>query len=122
MTNRRKWVREADKLFSLYIKKKDKNTCVRCHTQYKEGSRGLHNSHFFGRRMMSVRWDERNCDALCHGCHRYWEKEDREGYRAYKVDQLGVAGYNKLDLDAHTVNKTDPYLISQALKSLLGIK
>lgn len=80
---------------------------------------GFHNSHFFGRRMFSVRWDEQNCDALCHGCHRFWEKEDRESYRAFKVRQLGENDFKALDLRAHTVNKkTDPRLVCLTLEEL----
>jgi len=67
----------------------------------------LQNSHFFGRRMMSVRWDEENCDALDPACHAYWEKEDREGYRAFKIKQLGQRGFDLLQVRAYTPKLAD---------------
>jgi len=57
--------------------------------------------------METVRFDPENCDALCFGCHRYWEKEDREGYRVFKIRQLGQAGFDALNLRAHLTGKKD---------------
>lgn len=98
---------EADRLFSLYIRIRDKWSCVRCGKTYEKGNAALQNSHFYGRRMESVRFDPENCDALCYGCHRYWEKEDREAYREFKVKQLGQKGYDLLMLRAHQYKKKD---------------
>lgn len=61
---------------------------------------------------MPVRFDEQNCDTLCHGCHRYWEKEDREGYRAFKIKQLGQAAYDRLDYRAHKGPAPDSYMVA----------
>lgn len=113
---------EADRLFSLYVRTRDSWTCQRCGKQYQRGTLALQNSHFFGRRMESVRFDLSNCDALCYGCHRYWEKEDREAYRAFKVKQLGQNGFDALMLKAHTLTKKDRkmqrLIWRQALKDL----
>jgi len=71
----------------------------------------LTNSHYFGRGMHSVRFDPDNCDPLCWpGCHHYWEKEDREAYRAYMVRKLGQNGFDALNLRAHTPRKPDEKL------------
>ena len=98
---------KADKVFSKYIRMRDKYRCVRC-GRYDE--KMLQCSHFFGRRMESVRFDEENCDTLCYGCHRYWEKEDRESYRAFKVNQLGQRGFDLLSVRANTPQKKDRQL------------
>jgi len=94
----------ADKWFSLYIRMRDNWTCQRCGSY---NPKGQQNSHYFGRTRESVRFDEENCDTLCHGCHRYWEKEDREAYRVFKITQLGEIGYQKLTQRANTTQTTD---------------
>jgi len=95
-------ISKADKYFSLYIRNKDKR-CMRCLRQL--AVEELQCSHYFGRRMASVRWDENNCDSLCFGCHRFWEKEDREAYREFKIKQLGEKGFNQLNIKARTITK-----------------
>ena len=108
-----------DKVFSLYIRKRDKWTCQRCHKVFTPPTNVLQCSHFFGRTMKSVRFEPFNCDALCYGCHRYWEKEDREGYRAFKVKQLGERGFNLLTLLAHQPCAPDYKLLMIAYKKLV---
>lgn len=95
----------ADHYFSLYVRNRDNWTCQRCKGYFKEG--GLQASHFFGRRMESVRFDLENVDSLCYGCHRYWEKEDREAYREFKVKQLGERGFELLSIRARLIAKKD---------------
>lgn len=98
---------KADKYFSLYVRNRDNWTCQRCGKKYEEGSPSLQNSHYFGRTKESVRFDPQNCDALDFGCHRYWEKEDREGYRAFKVKQLGQKAFDALTVRACQLVKKD---------------
>lgn len=97
-------------MFSIWVRLRDKR-CVRCSSYVELNARDIpvtHQcSHFFGRGMESVRFDAANADTLCHGCHRYWEKEDREGYRAFKVRQLGQDGFDKLQLRAFRTNRKD---------------
>lgn len=110
-------ITRADYYFSLFIRSRDGWVCQRCGASdpprpavfYKSH---LQNSHYFGRTMLPVRFDEDNCDTLCHGCHRYWEKEDREGYRAFKIKQLGESRYNRLDYRAHKGSSPDRFFIS----------
>ena len=80
----------ADSLFSKYIRQRDGH-CVRCGS-----TQALQCSHYFGRTRWTVRFDPMNCDCLCYGCHRLWEKEDREAYRRFKVNQLGQDGFEDL--------------------------
>jgi hypothetical protein len=60
-----------------------------------------------------------NCDALCYGCHRYWEKEDREGYRSFKLKQLGKDGFDLLNIKAHLLGVPDYELLTIVYKKLL---
>lgn len=112
----------ADTMFSKYIRLRD-GKCMRCG---RVGSKdkgglpilGLQCSHYFGRGRESTRFDPTNCDALCFGCHQIWGSEDREGYRVFKVNQLGEKGFNNLILQANLVAKKDrkmSYIIAKAL-------
>jgi len=109
---------KADSMFSKYIRTRDRYTCVRCGVYSKK----TQCSHYFGRRMESVRFDEENCDTLCFGCHRYWEKEDREAYREFKIKQLGQGRFDSLRLKSnllHTKDRKMAYLYwSERLKEL----
>lgn len=113
---------KADVTFSLYIRTRDKWTCQRCGVYYEPPTKALHCSHYFGRGREGTRFDPENCDALCHGCHAYWSSQDREGYRNYKVNQLGQRAFDLLGLRAETYAKKDrkmSLLIAQELlKSL----
>lgn len=54
---------ECDKLFSLYIRKRD-GKCQVC-----GDTERLQCAHGFSRRYHNTRWDELNAFALCQGCH-----------------------------------------------------
>jgi hypothetical protein len=108
-----------DKLFSTYIRTRDNWACVRCLKRFKPPTNVLQCSHFFGRTMKSVRFEPDNCDSLCYGCHRYWEKEDREGYRTFKVKQLGQSRFDLLTLLAHQPGAPDYKLLTIGYKKLL---
>ncbi len=104
----------ADRLFSLYIRYRDNWTCQWCWKydppQLGDPS-GLQNSHFFGRGMESVRFDEENCVTLCAACHQYWGSTNREDYRAFKIRQLGQRRFDLLTLRAHTRAEKDRKLV-----------
>ena len=82
-----------DAKFSKYIRTRDKWTCQRCNTYYPEGKRrGLHCSHFHGRRKGYTRYDPDNCDALCYGCHQHFG-ENPDKYKAWKEGRLGKRSF-----------------------------
>lgn len=94
---------KCDKLFSLYIRGRDK-VCVRCGT-----SDRLQCAHVFSRRYLKVRFDPRNAFALCAGCHKYLtdypiqhedffiDKMGRDEYYALRTEARDTKG--KLDYD-----------------------
>jgi hypothetical protein len=89
----RKWlVAEMDRYTSLIVRGRD-GRCVTC------GSRqGLQCSHFYSRRYLSVRFDLRNCNAMCAGCNRRHNR-DRRPYEKYMLKKYGarvVAELNQL--------------------------
>ncbi len=101
---------QADKVFSQYIRLRDKQ-CVRCHSQVVLNDSGLpisHNaSHFFGRGHETTRFCPENVDTLCFPCHQKWGGDEREAYRAFKTIQLGKDGFKKLQISAEMVGKKD---------------
>lgn len=98
----------ADIAFSRFIRKRD-GECMRCHAKGygKDGISGLQASHYFGRGRESTRFDPQNVDALCAACHRLWESDFREDYRAFKVRQLGETGFRMLEWRSGQIGRKD---------------
>lgn len=70
-SERSKLIREADRVFSIYIRAKDaiggRATCVTC-----GGSNWwklMHNGHYLSRRIMATRWNQINCNVQCEWCN-----------------------------------------------------
>jgi len=101
----------ADEVFSIFIRIRD-GRCVRCRRpgtadRFGRMIKGLQCSHYFGRGRESTRFDSENADALCFGCHKIWGSEDKEGYRNFKIKQLGEDGFQKLDVRQSLPQKKD---------------
>lgn len=61
----RKWlIAELDKYTSIIVRRRDRR-CATC-----GGRRSLQCSHFYSRRYLAVRFDLRNCNAMCGFCNR----------------------------------------------------
>ncbi len=114
---------QADKLFSLYIRLRDKHcvACGRVGEPDKEGRSiiGLQASHYWSRRNESTRYDTENVDSLCFHCHHRWGGDYREEYKAFKMKQLGKKRYQTLEILAHTYKKKDRKMELIKAKALL---
>jgi 5-methylcytosine-specific restriction endonuclease McrA len=110
----------ADKVFSEYVRRRDKR-CVCCGRigQGEKGIGGLQCSHFWSRGNESTRFDPENCDALCAGCHKRWGGDYRKEYEAFKVKQLGIKRFKALDVKAHSTVKKDRKMALIVAKQLL---
>ena len=86
---RTKW----DAVFSDLVRYRDKWTCQKCGRKYAEKSRGLHCSHFYGRRAYSTRFEPRNAMSLCFSCHLY------VGSNPVKHIELWESRFSKEDQD-----------------------
>lgn len=62
---------KVDRLFSVYIRTRDEWKCKNCGREFEEKDRRrLQCAHvWYSRRYYVTRFDERNCHALCFGCH-----------------------------------------------------
>lgn len=115
-------LRQSDIVFSKYIRLRDFG-CVRCGTPVRLNNEGLpvshHASHYFGRGRENTRFDPENVDCLCHGCHKIWGSDDKEGYRNFKINQLGQKEYDLLTLRANQHKKRDDKMDLLQAKLLL---
>jgi len=109
---------EADRVFSRYIRTRDKWTCQRCGRQYEEGSPGLHASHFHGRGKENTRFDPDNVDSIDFGCHNYFHANPLE-YVKWKKKQLGDKKFKMMEIRANTLCKKDRKLSLIIAKKLL---
>lgn len=105
MKERSRLIKKLDTLFSKRIKERDGQTCQRCRAVHASGSRGLHCSHYWKRGLMGTRWEEKNCVALCYGCHRRWEGDKQGEYMDFMVARLGRAEYDRLEVKARSITK-----------------
>lgn len=85
-----------DGLMTKIVKARDKNICQRCGSVHLPNSKGLHNSHYFTRGRWSTRYDLENCEALCYGCHRYFDSHKLE-YKEWKIARMGEENFYKLE-------------------------
>ena len=61
-----------DDVFSKFIRTRAKWFCEKCGKYFPEGNRaGLHCSHMFGRRNITVRYHPDNAFSHCVYCHKY---------------------------------------------------
>lgn len=89
MTERKKLVNKLDKLFSLWIRKRD-GKCVQCGS-----TQNLTCGHLFSRVNYSTRWDEENCACQCMGCNLRHEMEF-EPFRRVMEASLGHDKYESV--------------------------
>lgn len=118
--NHKVTIRPNDRLFSSYIKARDKGRCVynfRCFV----GTPGTDCSHFQKRRKETTRYDPDNCDLSCRKCHWFIENDPKgqETLEEWKENQLGAQGYKALLVRANTIGKRDDFLTKIHLKELM---
>lgn len=98
MTKRKKLVSKLDKVFSLYIRNRDKK-CVTCGK-----TEGLTNGHLITRAKYSVRWSEVNSNCQCRGCNMLHEYQP-ERYTNWFLNKYGLKKYQSLILESNKIKK-----------------
>jgi len=98
---RSKLIKDCDKLFSLYIRGRDK-VCQRCGKKER-----LHCAHIFSRKNISVRYYPDNAICLCVGCHLYWAHREVMEFAEFIKKRLGQHRYEKLVLKKNVPEKVD---------------
>ncbi len=116
MTQSKKY-KKLDDLFSEYIRKRAMakvGGCERCLTVKNDITKEdgkilpawkqLQCSHFWGRKRLSVRFDEANCSGLCGSCHLYFTSNPEE-HRAWMLKRLGQREYDMLEARASRISR-----------------
>lgn len=98
---------KLDIVFSQLVRERANWTCERCGRYFPEYSRrGIHCSHFYGRRAKSVRWHPLNAAAHCAGCHKYLESNPIE-FQEWIQNHLGSHYNTLIDLKNNTLKLND---------------
>ena len=113
---------KADRKFSQFIRLRDKR-CMRCGSRVEFNEKGEpithQSSHYWSRGKESVRFDPENLDTLCFACHNLWgHGDERDKYKEFKIKQLGMEGFKRLDVRAHTNGKKDRKMALMIAKKL----
>jgi 5-methylcytosine-specific restriction endonuclease McrA len=95
---------KQDQKFSELIRKRD-GKCVFCGKS--EGK--LECSHFWGRGNKATRFDPLNSDTLCFHCHMVNEGNKQGFYRTWKIEQLGLEEYERLERRARSTARYGEY-------------
>ena len=103
-----------DAAFSDYIRWRDRWICRRCGSRYAPPTQGLHCAHIYTRANPSIRVDEDNALALCHGCHSYFTGRPIV-FKDWCEETLGVAHMEKLKIKYYARSRK----ITQAEKGLM---
>lgn len=64
-------LKELDKIFSLYIRTRDKGQCFTCPT--KKPIKEMHAGHYISRRILSTRFYDKNVFCQCPKCNIFQE-------------------------------------------------
>jgi hypothetical protein len=108
-SKRKRLVAELDKVFSLYIRYRDKK-CVLCGK-----TDSLQCGHIFSRINYSTRWDKMNCWCQCSGCNL---KHEYEAYTFYNwfIEKFGKKEFDNLHFQAHQIRKFKDYELEEMIK------
>lgn len=113
-------IRELDRVFSLYIRKRDckefggrYGRCISC-GQIKPFA-DLDAGHYYSRTKMSVRYSEANVSAECKFCNRF-SADHLIGYREHLIRKIGQQRFDLLTYEAQQVKKYDEWELEQMIK------
>lgn len=123
---------EADRLASLYIRDRDKWTCITCGVQNIDNKdktkEPIQNGHYFSRVEIAIRYDERNQNAQCRKCN-FLHELNKVPYTKAIINRYGSGIIEKLTKKIQLYQATkkrytilDYHAIIQYYKNKLGVK
>jgi 5-methylcytosine-specific restriction protein A len=98
-------LKDADRLFSEYIRTRDNWTC-QCCGRTRENGAAIQCAHIVSRRYRATRWSRSNAIALCSKCHVYYTYrvlefevfiEERYPGRLAELKPIAIAGIHQVD-------------------------
>ena len=94
-------VKELDRVFSIYIRRKENNVCFTCGS-----TKNSQCGHYVSRKYLSLRWDELNCHCQCSSCNIFKNGNMDEYARKLEL-KYGFGILQKLaEIKAKTVKYT----------------
>lgn len=97
--------KELDTWFSIYIRMRDKGVCFTCDS--KQFWKYQQNGHYVSRAVLSLRWDEKNCNCQCVSCNVF-RHGNMDEYAVRLVRKYGPKILEKLNKEKHTIVKLTP--------------
>ena len=82
---------EADRVFSIWIRKRDDNVCYTCGNRFEM----LQAGHFISRTRSATRFDEMNVHAQCVGCN-VWKRGNVGLYSLRLIRDYGQKKFREL--------------------------
>jgi hypothetical protein len=105
----RRWlIWQLDVQTSRIVRGRD-SKCVTCGT-----NRNLQCSHFYSRRYLTIRFDLRNCNAMCAACNRR-HNEDPSAYLNFMNHYYGASVIDELNELRKSLHKISVEELTQAL-------
>ena len=111
-------VTKLDKVFSIYIRKRDSNEsgigkCCSCgkYVHWKDVDCG----HFVNRKHMSLRFSEINCNMQCRSCNRF-DEGNIVGYTKFMINKYGIDILDKLEIAKKQTIKFTHFEINELAK------
>lgn len=108
-TDRKYWIDQLDKVFSLYIRMRDSREfhyrafrCISCGDV--KPFEQMDCGHFVSRNAMAIRWNEQNCSGECARCNRMLG-DHLLGYRKNLIIKLGTDAIKGTIADSLEGNK-----------------
>jgi len=115
-TDRKKLIKECDRLFSLYIRKRDKFCqAPNCNKP------AQHCAHIFSRKNHSVRWYPDNAISLCYRHHIHWAHKEVMEFAEFIQKRLGKRRYDLLKAKKNNLSKVDMQLTLLWLEQELNL-
>ncbi len=103
--------RKADKLFSLFIRNRDKV----CFLKSKDCKGAIQCGHLIKRSKMATRYDELNCHALCE-YHNYLDNFEHDLYVARFIEKYGSEAYLRLVKKSRRLVKANRLFFEKIIK------
>ena len=111
---KRSWyVKELDRVFSLYIRQTKKPVCVTCGK--KDDPKNLQNGHYYSRGKLPTRWVEDNCWPQCVGCNVFKSGNYTE-YALFMLKELGEPRMRELHQLANSGEKIPTPVIREKIE------
>lgn len=105
--------KELDTWFSMYIRIRDNGTCITCGS--KTFWKYQQNGHYVSRQVLSLRFDEKNCNCQCAGCNVF-KHGNMDEYALQLQRKYGKDILERLHKEKYKIVKLDIPWYEQKIK------